>query len=98
MFGRSSGWSGLVWAGLGWAWLGWCWAGLGWSGLGRGNHSNESSESNPRLCGDKRGIRLTALKIVITDRGILNTQYRLWPHAYEIFSVCVLSIERKGAA
>ena len=50
------------------------WAGLGWAGagLGRGNHSNESSESNPRLRGDKRGIRLTALIIIITDYRTLD--------------------------
>ena len=60
-----------------WSQLGLGWAGLGWSGLGRGNHSNESSESNPRLRGDKRGIRLTLLIIIITDYrtldGIVNT-------------------------
>ena len=57
-----------------WSQLGLGWAGLGWAALGRGNHSNESSESNPRLRGDKRGIRLTLLiyLIVITDYGTLN--------------------------
>ena len=52
----------------------WPLLGLGWAGagLGRGNHSNESSESNPRLRGDKRGIRLTLLIIIITDYRTLD--------------------------